>query len=280
MSKVKCIALDLDGTALRSDSVLSPVVREAIKDAIDAGIEVMVASGRTITSIPEELLKMKGILYVITSNGAAIYTCPDLVCINQFLIEPEAVERIIEHTKQYHVGREAFIGGVPYADRAYVEDPVSFGAPGNIVGYVQASRTKVDDINAYVLANKTVVEGIDFIISDIDLREKLKKEIPSLAPGITVTSSVNRRIEAIPIEAGKKNALAFVLERIGITFSETAAFGDADNDAEMLHASGHGFAMANGTKHAKEGADYLLPSNDEDGVALGIRKILNEINTF
>ena len=70
--KIKCIALDLDRTTLASDGHLSRENREALEEAIRAGIHVAVASGRSLDSLPEEIMDIPGIRYAITSNGAAV----------------------------------------------------------------------------------------------------------------------------------------------------------------------------------------------------------------
>lgn len=335
--RVRCIALDLDGTTLRGDSTLSRENLSAIRAAIGAGVEVVLASGRTISSIPDELLSMPGIRYAITSNGASVYArkssksrqpeggqhagdcprqgrqqipreaawmrhpekCAHLAGINgkpepDGIQQPgrtrqeswtqirschmtrQSVEKILELTKDYEmIGREAFVGGIPYAVKAYVEDPVSFGAPPNITAYVRASRTPVSDIHAFVLDHIGEIEGLDFIVTNDLLRAYLKNEIPRCSPDVVVTSSVKRRVETVHADAGKEKALRFVLGRLGLSMEETAAFGDADNDAGMLAAAGYGFAMANATPAAAAAAGYRTASNEKDGVAEGIRYLLD-----
>ena len=67
--------------------------------------------------------------------------------------------------------------------------------------------------------------------------------------------------------AGKRAGLAAVLAGLGLTESQTVAFGDADNDIDMISWAGIGIAMENGTEGAKNAADRIAPPNDEDGVA-------------
>ena len=65
-----------------------------------------------------------------------------------------------------------------------------------------------------------------------------------------------------------------MLERLGISQSETAAFGDGDNDVEMLSFAGVGIAMANATPACLQAADFVTKSNSEDGVAWGMERFL------
>ena len=69
--KITCIALDLDGTTLTPQGKLGAKTREAIEKALEAGIQVVAASGRSLDSLPKDILEIPGIRYGITSNGAA-----------------------------------------------------------------------------------------------------------------------------------------------------------------------------------------------------------------
>ena len=75
--KIKLIALDLDQTALRTDKSLSGRNRKALLSAIEAGIHVVIASGRSFGSLPSQVLEIPGIEYAVTSNGSAIYRLPE-----------------------------------------------------------------------------------------------------------------------------------------------------------------------------------------------------------
>ena len=72
----------------------------------------------------------------------------------------------------------------------------------------------------------------------------------------------------------KGTALAEVQKLLGISKSETAAFGDNQNDLEMIGQAGVSFAVANARDEVKAAASFLVPANNEDGVLLCLRKIL------
>ena len=91
---------------------------------------------------------------------------------------------------------------------------------------------------------------------------------------IYVTSSVKNRVETVAEEAGKAGGLRFLQQLLGIPRQETAAFGDGDNDIDLLEAAGISFAMENASRACKAAADYITKSNQEDGVAYGFYEIL------
>ena len=74
--------------------------------------------------------------------------------------------------------------------------------------------------------------------------------------------------------AGKGNTLAVMLERLGIAPGEAMAFGDGDNDKEMLACVKYGIAMANASEDCKKAAYFVTASNEEDGVGKAIRRFL------
>ena len=100
------------------------------------------------------------------------------------------------------------------------------------------------------------------------------EEIVRSCRGIYVTTSDSRLIEVADERAGKHRAMTYLAKRLHIPAEGTAAFGDGDNDAEMLKAAGVGIAMENATALCREAADYVTLSHEKDGVAWGIRKIL------
>ena len=75
--KIECVALDLDRTTLNVRGELSAVNRRAIEQAVEAGIHVVIASGRAYSTLPKEVTEIEGIEYAVTSNGASVYRISD-----------------------------------------------------------------------------------------------------------------------------------------------------------------------------------------------------------
>lgn len=269
---IKCIALDMDGTTLHGDKSISPANREAIEEATASGIQVIVASGRTWSALPKSVMEIPGIRYAVTSNGAAVYDGGK--CIHRVTLEPDSVIGLLENTREYRIAYEAFVEGVPYGQKEYIADPVAYGAMPYVVDYIQSTRKGVGDIREFIQRNRSSLDGIDLIVADEDIRKKFFELIPSVCNNVYVTSSVRNRVEVAHVEAGKHSGLGFLLKMLKISPEETAAFGDADNDVEMLSFVKYGVAMENGSRSCKEAAKYQTKSNEEDGVAAGIRYLM------
>ena len=70
---LRLIALDLDGTTLNSQGKVSPYTKEILEKALSKGILVVIASGRALSAIPEDILNIRGLKYIITSNGSSTF---------------------------------------------------------------------------------------------------------------------------------------------------------------------------------------------------------------
>lgn len=121
--KITSIALDLDGTTLNSQGVLSERTRRALVRAAQSGICVIPASGRSFDSLPGEILRIPEVRYVITSNGTAVVDVHTGTYLRKFVLTEESVEKILLLMEDEQVAYEAFIDGKAYAQSAYVEDP-------------------------------------------------------------------------------------------------------------------------------------------------------------
>ncbi len=279
--KLQCIALDLDFTTLNSQGQLSPRTHRALSCAIEKGVQIIVASGRALRSLPKEILEFKGIRYAVTSNGAAVYDLRTGVCLKQYKLTEQSVRGILriaeglEPTK-HRFAYEAFIDGKPYAQADYVADPLRYGTKS--VSYVQSTRTPVENFREFILQNAAKLDCMDLVIDDPQLKFSLWKRLEEKLPDVYITSSVGQLLEISYKDCGKHSGVRFVLEQLGLPREALAAFGDGDNDAHMLEYAGIGIAVANASEACKAAADRITRSNDEDGVALEIFRLLAELD--
>ena len=273
---IKCIALDMDKTTLNAQGKLSEKNKEALKCAIKKGVHVVVASGRAFSALPADVMAVEGIDYAITSNGAEIYEVATGKCLKSYCISRESILKILELTKNQDVTWEVFIAGQAYASSAYVDDPVKFGASSHVVDYVKRTRKRIDDIYGFILENASQLNSIDVIVKEKPLKEQLWKQITEEVSDIYATTSAPQLMEISSKECGKHRGLAFLLDYLGLGREDAAAFGDGDNDADMLKYAGIGVAVANASKACMEAADLMVADYDDDGVAEGIYRLLEE----
>ena len=271
---IRCVALDLDGTTLNSQGKLSERTRQAIRAVLEQRIHVIVASGRPVSSLPEEVVGIPGIRYAVTSNGAVVRDLETGEILREYKLTPEAAEEILKLTEGMDVAYETFIAGIPYAQASYVADPVRYGAAATAVSYVRRTRKPVEDIRGFIRRHKEELDSIDVVIREG--KEALWKKLETQVEDIYVTSSVPQLLEISYKEAGKASGVRFLLDHLKIAREHLAAFGDGDNDSGMLRLAGVGVAVANAVPGCLAAADRITGSNDEDGVAAELERILAE----
>ena len=272
---IKLIALDLDDTTLRSDGTLAQETKEAIERAIKEGIEIVVASGRAFAALPKEVITIPGINYAVTSNGAAVYKLPDGERVKDYDVPKEAVMKILEISKPYgeRIALEAFVEGQPYTSQAHVDDPVRYGSSLAYVGYVQKTRIPVEDIYKFTEENSHRIDSMVVVSPEPEIREAIRGKIAAETQGARMTSSVKHLTEIIGSDAGKDSGLRFVCEELGITYKETVAVGNADNDIDMIKFARIGAAVSNSSANCLEAADIVIGSSNDNGTANFINDI-------
>lgn len=272
-----CIALDLDGTTLDHTGNLSEVNREAIEYAISKGVHIIIASGRSFQSLPESVTKIPGVEYAVTSNGASVCHVPTGEILQGYRIDEKMVHKILEFTEDEEIVYEAFIDGHAYADIDYVRDPVRYGASPEAVEYVKGTRQFVEDMPKFMRIHAAELDSMDIVVRNLELKTRICEKLSCILDEIYLTSSVDQLVEIADKNAGKASGLRYLKEQLKIPREYMAAFGNADNDIDMIQYAGYGYAVENASVKCKKAADHIVRSNDEDGVAQGIYEFLDRM---
>lgn len=267
--KYRMIALDLDGTLTNSEKVITPRTKEALFRAMEAGITVVLASGRPdygIAPLAEELELAKRGGYVCAFNGAKIidWRTKDVVFAQTL---PEAALPVI-----YRVAKEQNLPLLAHeGDHLIAEQPEE--------EYIQKE--------AWI--NRMSVKGIDDFATYVDFPiykfigacegEELAKKEPFVKEALEGICAAYRScsffLEIVPYGVDKAESLARLAESLGYTMENVIACGDGMNDKSMIDKAGVGVAMANAEEAVKAVADVVTVSNDEDGVAVFLEKLLD-----
>lgn len=272
-----CIALDLDGTTLDPKGNLSEANRTAIEYAISQGVHIIIASGRAFQSLPRSVTEIPGVEYAVTSNGAAVCHIPTGRRLREYVMEEATVHKILELIGDEEIVYETFVDGQAYADVAYVRDPVRYGASPEAVAYVKETRRFVEDMSAFMKAHAGRLDCMDIVVRDLEIRQRIFEKLDCISEEIYLTSSVEQLVEIADRNAGKASGLRYLKEQLQIPEKHMAAFGNADNDIDMLQYAGYGYAVENASENCRHAADYIVKSNDQDGVAQGIYEFLEHM---
>jgi hypothetical protein len=268
---IRLIALDIDGTLLRSDKTLSPRTRGAIAAARERGVRLVLITGRRYPSALRVAGELGAPPPLVLHNGALV-------------VEDGAVVRCRPLSRA--VAREAVRLG-----RTLGAEPVLHcGARGEGWLLVDAAARRSGLVGYYLeraAGEVRAVADLDAGLTGEDPlqvmfggeREEMAALQRVLAAGLGARARLERTVypasglvllDVIDPGVGKAEALVYLQGRWRIAASETLAIGDNWNDREMVAAAGLGFVMSNADPELLALGLPVLPSNDEDGVAQAI----------
>ncbi len=266
----KAIFVDLDGTLLNSQKLISPRNLACLNSFIEQGIHVVIATGRTIKSIRMVASQLNLKTPVITLNGSNIQSGISGYSINISYLDNHIRDSIYEFFKyaisQFHIRNIL----VDTGDSFFVLKPHDINISEFMNHYDE--QPLLLDLNS---PPQQQIVSFLFLLSDDSNREEFiiaqKKVLPKEAKVCTFNGWP--WIEIGSPKTNKGSAMEFVCEQLGITCKDIIAFGDGENDVEMLQKAGLGVAMANADIHALQAANTKTGTHDEDGVACFLEKI-------
>ncbi|WP_369712251.1 Cof-type HAD-IIB family hydrolase [Leptotrichia sp. HSP-342] len=273
---VKLIAIDMDGTLLNENKHIDKAQKEAIHDAIEAGIKIVLCTGRPLYGILpfyKELglheLDMEG--YVILNNGCSIHktknwelidwveiTSDDIDYLYKFSEEHDINFTLVDDTHYFNIGRKP-------TDELVIDAKFVFSDITEI-SLEEAKSGKYKIIKAMYIGNPEEMESFHKKYENI-LKDKYSEVLSQ--PYV---------YEILPKGNNKGTGLKKLADKLGIKQEEVMAIGDGNNDIEMFEYANYSVAMENATELAAKAAKYRTDSNMNDGVAKAIRKYaLNKI---
>ena len=276
---IRMIALDLDGTLFTDDKQITQASFDAIHAAADAGILIVPATGRPVAGIPDSILEIPEVHYVLTSNGARVVKLSARSMDGTFthevlyehLLSKQSALRALKILKKYDTLCEAYYLGQGYAPKHMKDQVQKYHNNPNMWEYFWLTRVFVEDLEQCILSFDGQLDKIQSLFSDMDER-KLALEELQMCNEYTLVGSLLYNIEINALNVNKGTSLLILGEQLGISKDEIMALGDGDNDFEMLQCVGVGVAMANAEEHVLQAAKYVTSTNNEDGVAEAIYK--------
>ena len=273
MNDIKLLALDIDGTILTREKKLTERTRAAIESAADSGIAIALVTGRPFYGIPDELMSLKGLGYVICSNGAVMTDLIRNKCLRTANLDPEPAMEIIGLLRALDLVYAAFVDGVGYCELEPFQRHLGMIDNPGIETYIRKSRRITYDMEGVIRSAKNGVENIWFIAHDQTERDELNREIKKKWTVRTVlTGKVD--VEIGSPEADKGLALSNLSNYLSVDRRDIMAIGDNDNDVGMLKSAGIAVAMGNADDAVKRIADIITDDNNADGAAIVIEQLL------
>ena len=257
------VVTDIDGTIYSPQIGITKEVKDCIRNLIDNGVHVAIATGRNFGStktIADEIgIKCPLICY----QGGLINTY-DGKTIDVKYVEEEPARKIVKELRDRCIHMNVYIEDVLFVenDNDYIKD---------YVGDKGIHYFKVDSFDELDFSKLNKILAID---KDTELIENLIKELQEKYPELYVVKSTSIFCEIANKEATKGNAIKLLANKLGFTEQEVLAIGDQNNDIEMVVTAGIGVAMGNGTEEIKSKADYITDTVLNNGFVKAIDKFV------
>lgn len=269
---IKLVALDLDGTTLDSHGKLPEINKKTFEEAIKRDINIVIATGRSYRSLPQEVTSIKGIKYAITSNGAEIRELATGKVIFSSYIDPVAIKRAAKVILENDFDIEVFVDGVAYMEKSTWQGIMDGKITYRRLSYIRDTRMPIDNVVEFMLRHENKIENINICFEDLSTKSDIRKKLQVMDEVSTVTTSFDNNWEIGGLTTSKANALIELCKMLDFTKEEMMGCGDSPNDITMIKACGIGIAVGNAKDSVKEIADFVSGSNDEGGVSQAIRK--------
>jgi hypothetical protein len=268
---IRLIALDMDGTVLDDNKVLTEHTAAVLRAAIAQGVHIVPATGRAANGIPKELLAIPGVRYAITANGARIQDLATGETLCERYIPRDVALDAYDRLMHYDCLVDIFQDGLGYTTPQNLARGEEF-IPLNLRLYVNHSRQSIDDMRSFIAAQENGLEKFTLFFRDENERRRAWAEMKQLS--LEVVSSLERNMELNAHNVNKGQGLLLLAEQLGLPVDSLMACGDGGNDLEMIKAAGLGVAMGNAFEEVKAAANFITRTNNEDGVAYAIEKFV------
>ncbi|MDQ8736757.1 Cof-type HAD-IIB family hydrolase [Paenibacillus sp. LHD-38] len=254
------IALDVDGTLLTDDHVLTEAIRDSVNEAASRGAQIVLCTGRGPSGALPVLQELGLSGTVITHNGAATINADDRSIVHEFAMIPEHLLGFVAYCRE---------NGIHFDLNTAFEMMVESMTPEAEVmyGHYQA-KPLVQDFRLG-LPNGLVKFTV---FGSKEVMDTVQAEWAGWPKQLHTIRSGDYFIDVHHLEANKGRALQQLAEIRGIDRSRILAIGNYYNDITMLQFAGMGIAMGNSPEEVKLAANAVAYSNSEDGVAKALRE--------
>lgn len=263
----KLIAMDMDGTLVNDEKRITPRTLGALMEAQRQGVRLALASARPSPGLHRErdLLRMQDYGGILMSyNGGRIASAAGEVLFETTMelsqardalrrLETLPVTPILDDGEQFYVtDRTAFMVEYECWNNGMVCAEV-----GNLAGFLSFAPVKI------------LLSVQPELLPDVQAR------IAAFLPeALTVVQTAAYYLEILPRRISKGQGILDVCRALSLRPEDVIAFGDAENDIPMLRAAGMGVAMGNAAAAVKAAADTVTLSNNADGIAAALERLL------
>lgn len=268
---IKAVFFDIDGTLLNDRKNVQKSTIKAIRNLKDQGILVGLATGRG-PSFVQPFLENLGLDFAVAYNGQYIYSRSEIIYTNQ--LSKTTVYRLIRYAgarrREISLGTASGLlgSGIIGLGTSRLGQIVSSLVPRKWAKAIERSfkhfirRIKPQNIDSLMVILREPIYQVVLVATEGE-SERIQKQFPR----VKLTRSSPYSMDVISEGQSKVKGIERVGQCYGFDLSEVIAFGDSDNDIEMLSQVGIGVAMGNASQQVKENARYTTADNNDDGIS-------------
>lgn len=268
----RLLAMDMDGTVLNSEKVISPRTRRAIERALCAGKEVLFATGRCPSEMGEYMRAFPDMHYALCLSGALVFDLRTGRALNEITISRQQAQQILDASAELDAMVNFYAGSDVFVERRHRGNLDYFNCRCFNDLY-ESCAVWVDDIREVLRTHGDRIYKVNlYCHSAADWNRA--GELLSNMPFLNYASGIPNNYEISPMGATKGDGLKMLGDLTGISLSEMIAVGDEGNDLTMIRMAGLGVAMGNAIDEIRSAADAVTADCDHDGVAQVIENYL------
>ncbi len=265
--RARLLALDVDGTLLTDELHITPATREAVRQVISQGVQVVLASARGPKALYSIIAELEITGLAICYTGAL--TCrlyPDqhiaAEVVNEQRMSLSSARLVLSNAQELGISIGWFTGELWYI-------------PGwDLALHHESMITGVSPIvDTDLMIFNEAPHKLQAIVGETALLPRLNALASMLPSDCVGQFSYETYLEIIHRGVDKATALLALGKQLGIAPSEMIAIGDMDNDVAMLQMAAFGIAMGNAPVNVQAEADWVTDTNNQDGVAVAIERL-------
>lgn len=272
--KYRFAVFDLDETLL-DHGKLSDFTAKTLEKLSDSGVEVIIATGRAFSFVPESITSLPFIRYIISACGACITDMTAKETIWHAPISKEIALEVLELTEKHNAGYGVYYDGLLVHDQISMSY-MSLNEPPETIEAIEREF----DITVISSARRHIKNDNRPVIK-LDCYFRVYSDLRACwdalcgIEGIQLTDSLGICIEITKKGVGKARGLAVLLEKLGGSPENVIAFGDSGNDIDMLEFAGFAVAMGGAVSQVLEKADIVALPASQEGAAKAVLELFS-----
>lgn len=269
MSTYKLMAIDMDGTMLNSNKLITLATKQTIDQALKQQKHIVLSTGRALSELSEYKNELNNLQYGICESGALIYDFKNQQAIHYEIFSKELINKILEVIDHKDIMLHFFSKGQSFIANGILPKMENYQM-GQYQPLFKKVAKQIDNHLDYLKEHQ--VEKINLYHRDEASRQQTYELLKNLPLSLAFAEKTS--LEISPISATKGKGLIKLCKYLDLDISKTIAIGDSDNDIDILKTAGLAIAMKNANDKVKNICNIIVNDNDHDGCKEAIETYL------